>query len=559
MTLLTTNKWFNAAIHNNTVVMQELLDQVGIEQFNEEGCNALHLASMHNATHVAQLLLSHKANIEAQEKVSNCTPLLLASSSGHVEITLILLQAGANIYAQDNYEWSILHWIASEDHLRLFDAIYSVNSTILSSLTVVKRWNGIGPLHMVNSPDMAKRLILIGASIDEQTVDGDTPLFEAIVQNYIDVVLFFLKQHANMLHVNDKNETALDVADVMKHSQLKEVFTTALTKQNQKDRKKTRYIDNKTASLQIRPYNTNENSRSLEAYNLALSLISKYHKAYSSNLMIEAMRIAQCYYAGKHWDLDIRLIEYHASTRMDLLFFTMIAYYRSNLTVKSAKTNRQHGQSTGEYRACHSALLPALYDTQKTYTAPYYNLRRAAPAVSYYNTSIFDGTHFEDALNATVELHCSVNYFDSYYIENTMRDVALRILNQVSSGALNPIQGMNAFLNAFHQHFTSIEHAYYNKQELQTSPQSTRFLIHAAQYKGTFFNTCGIEQSSDNSTNLQLKDDYIQAQLPLSKAKRVDFQDKRRFFSTQEKETIYQSAYLQTKQDMDLPVAYQHI
>ena len=502
MTLLNT-KWFNAAIHNNTLVIQELLEQVDIEQFDEDGYNALHLAAMHNATHVAQLLLSHKANIEARETVSDCTPLLLASSSGHVEVTLLLLKAGANIYAQDNCEWSMLHWIANEDHLKLFDAVYNVNPAILSSLTAVKRWNGIGPLHMVNSPDMAKRLILIGASIDEQTVDGDTPLFEAIAQNYIDVVLFFIKQHANMLHVNYKNETALDVADVMKHGQLKEVFTTALTKQNQKDRKKTHYIDNKTASLQIRPYHTNENTRSLEAYNLALSLVSQYHKACSSNLMTEARRIAQCYYAGKHWDLDIRLIEYHASTRMDLLFFTMIAYYRSNLTVKSAKTNRQHGQSTGEFRACHSALLPALHDTQKTYTAPYYNLRRVAPAVSYYNTSIFDGTHFEDALNATVELHCSVNYFDSYYIENTMRDQAIAIINQVSLGKLNPIEGMNAFLRAFHQHFVDIAQSYYTKSELKTSPTSTRFLIHAAQYRGTFFNTCGIEKPSDSTTNIQ--------------------------------------------------------
>ena len=512
-------EWFQAVTRNDTQCIARFLENgFDIETRNDTQYTALHVAAEHNYTDMANLLLDNKAIIDSKRSYEY-TPLLDAAAYGHVEMTLFLLKRGANVHERDDSEWSMLHWIANEDHVALIHALSIQLPAIIPSLITVKRWNGIAPLHMVNSADMAKQLILLGASIDDETSgSGSTPLIEATEQNQLEVVICLVRHGANILHVNHRNETALDIAGEMRYPSIKSFFEDILCKQNNSRRKKTDYIENRTAALQMR-------DRGVDHY----------------------------------------LIEFHASRRMDLFFFTLIAYYNSKLTIDIEQTNRQHGQGSEKTNTagCHSAILTSLWDTEKQRTSHQYNTRNATGMISY-RTGILNGTHFEDSLNLTVELDKSVNYFDSYYIEGRsktnmkMRACALEILNDVSSGKLDPIQGMNKFLQRFNNHFLTVQEPYINHKEIPTSPKNTRASIFEAQYKGSFFNTCGFKSSNEIPSVIELKDDYIQAQLPLTKQDRVALKETHGFFSIRDKQAIYKKAFLQVKKDIDLPVQYQH-
>lgn len=513
-------KWFRAVKHNDTEVIGDLLQNgFDIEACNDTQRTALHVAAENNAVDVAILLLRHHANIEAKMSDKG-TPLLDAAACGHVEMTLLLLTHGANFAAKDQNEWGVMHWIANEDQLRLIDALCLQRPELISNWLTAKRWNGIAPIHMVSSAHMTKKLIALGVTVDEVTSEyGSTPLIEATEQNQLDIVICLVRHGANILHTNHRHETALDIADRTSAHTIKAFFEETLSKQNNPQRKKTNYMDNRTAALQMR-----------------------------------------------HEGVDLRHIKFHASLRMDLFFFTLIAYYQSKLTIDIEQTNRQHGQGSNKTNtaACHSAILTSLWDTERERSSHHYNTRNA-PTVTSYRTGILNGTHFEDSLNLTVELDKAVNYFDTQCIEGKtktnqkMRAAALNILNDVSSGKYDPIAGMNQFLNLLHRHFLTIQTAYIGHKELVTSPKATRSDIFTAQYKGSFYNTCGFKSEKRAPDRIELHEDYIQAQLPLTKKERTSLRDQPGLFSTRDKKKIYQAAFLRVKQDMDLPVQYQHI
>jgi hypothetical protein len=142
-------------------------------------------------------------------------------------------------------------------------------------------------------------------------------------------------------------------------------------------------------------------------------------------------------------DITKSFIMEHASRRVDLFFYTLVAYYNSGLSPIQGRTSLQHGKGrnmddkTNITQACHSSFLPALID--ETINETYANHQK-------YN-SILSGTHFSDSLNSTVELPIIVNEFDDE-LENKQfcRKKSIEILNQVSMGKMNPIEGLNQFM-----------------------------------------------------------------------------------------------------------------
>jgi hypothetical protein len=136
-------------------------------------------------------------------------------------------------------------------------------------------------------------------------------------------------------------------------------------------------------------------------------------------------------------------IKEHAARRVDLFFYTLVAYYNTGLSPLQGHTSLQHGKGrntddlTNMTQACHSSLLPALIDENSTL-----NFRNMQT-----HDSILSGTHFLDNLNSTVELPVMVNEFDGE-LENTYlcRDKSIHILQKVSAGEISPIEGLNQFM-----------------------------------------------------------------------------------------------------------------
>ncbi len=132
----------------------------------------------------------------------------------------------------------------------------------------------------------------------------------------------------------------------------------------------------------------------------------------------------------------------HANRRVDLYFYTLIAYYKTAVCPTNGHTQLQHGRGRtvdGDLnltQACHSSFTPSLVDNT------IYDNRRGK---SRYK-SLLSGTHLMNNLNATVELPPFVNALDDV-LENACRVKSIELLQDVSVGTINPIQGLCLFLN----------------------------------------------------------------------------------------------------------------
>lgn len=156
----------------------------------------------------------------------------------------------------------------------------------------------------------------------------------------------------------------------------------------------------------------------------------------------------------------------HANRRIDLLFYTLLAYYNTQFIPTLACTTLQHGIGTNHSdgtsitHACHSSFLPALVD--KTI---YDN-----ESLGCKNKSLICGLHLMHSLNATVELPKAVNYFDSL-LENDFegRKICLEILGYVALGELNPIAGLSLLLNIMERILKQIKKVLQHSKEINPS------------------------------------------------------------------------------------------
>ncbi len=542
------DKWFIATKKNDVNTIKNLLkNNLNIEVRNKKQQTALHVATQHNALEVIELLIQHHCDLEAKDKeqrtalhiaaengtteaaeilIKNgshieakmsdgATPIIHAVGNKKRQMVLLLLKSGAKVDAKDESGWSVMHWAAHTNDLQITTLLYQHKRQLIFSVLS----NGLAPLHMAESPKMVKKLIALGTPVDLiMKEDQNTPLIEAVYQAQVAVAICLVNQGANILYVNEKGQSAFSLSKITSlelYSFFEKIVSPVKNKSQRLVRTQVAFEKNDT---------------------MALSL--------------------------KKNGIDRQLIQTHASRRVDLFFYTLIAYYNSKLTVHIEDTHIQYGKGSrkNNTHACHSAILPSLWDTIHEEPSHTQNTRNN-PGVTSYRTGILNRTHFEKSLNATVELDVSVNYFDSNYVEshstqqNGMRAKALAILNQTSQGKSDPIKGLKTFLTHMRDNFLAKKQCYLDKENLKTSPKETRSAIYKAEFYGTFFNACGFNKEEEIPNKIQIQEDYIIASLPLSSAERVFFPHLDRV----KKKEMIQKAYQTIKHDMDLPVKYLNI
>lgn len=164
----------------------------------------------------------------------------------------------------------------------------------------------------------------------------------------------------------------------------------------------------------------------------------------------------------------------HAARRVDIFFYVLVAYYQSNLVPIQGDTKLQHGsgrrikKKIGLTHACHSSFFPTLIDET------IHNVIIKGKSLSFnkknstIKQSLLDGTHFYDNMNSTMELPLFVNNLD-YQLEGKIeipsvcRQNALNIIRMVSSGDINPIQGLVQYLKTMSDTFNDLE---FNKKSV---------------------------------------------------------------------------------------------
>ncbi|XP_055085359.1 ankyrin-3-like isoform X4 [Periophthalmus magnuspinnatus] len=134
-----------------------LKNGVDINICNQNGLNALHLASKEGHVEVVSELIKHGANVDAATKKGN-TALHIASLAGQTDVVKELVTHGANVNAQSLNGFTPLYMAAQENHL-----------------------------------DVVQFLLDNGSSQSIATEDGFTPLAVALQQGHDQVVSLLLE------------------------------------------------------------------------------------------------------------------------------------------------------------------------------------------------------------------------------------------------------------------------------------------------------------------------------------------------------------------------------
>ncbi|XP_034291217.1 ankyrin-3 isoform X5 [Pantherophis guttatus] len=137
--------------------LEYLKNGVDINICNQNGLNALHLASKEGHVEVVSELIQRGANVDAATKKGN-TALHIASLAGQTEVVKVLVTNGANVNAQSQNGFTPLYMAAQENHL-----------------------------------EVVKFLLDNGASQSLATEDGFTPLAVALQQGHDQVVSLLLE------------------------------------------------------------------------------------------------------------------------------------------------------------------------------------------------------------------------------------------------------------------------------------------------------------------------------------------------------------------------------
>jgi ankyrin repeat protein len=171
------------------------------------GKTQLYWASQHGNLRMAQLLIKHGADVNAQH-VAGWHPLHIASCSGHLETLRLLIGSGADVNSRDG-DWTALYLAAEEGHLEVVRVLLENGAD-----PNVQRRNGTS-FHRAwknGHLDVAELLLKYGADINTPCMYGETLLHRAAKNGDQKIALQLLERGANIHTRSYVGKTPLQIA-----------------------------------------------------------------------------------------------------------------------------------------------------------------------------------------------------------------------------------------------------------------------------------------------------------------------------------------------------------
>lgn len=136
-------------------------------------------------------------------------PIFSACENGDIrEVEQMILQDRSCVHAQDNFQFTPLHAVASTDLVDIAQLLLTNGARIDAKNDV-----GITALHIANYPSMTELLIASGAQIDILDNEGNSPLISLAGEpDGLDSMELLLKAGARVNLRNKAGETALSVS-----------------------------------------------------------------------------------------------------------------------------------------------------------------------------------------------------------------------------------------------------------------------------------------------------------------------------------------------------------
>jgi ankyrin repeat protein/beta-lactamase regulating signal transducer with metallopeptidase domain len=223
---------------------------VDVNETDQTGQTALHLAARHGHKAVVELLLDRDADVHAQRKrwpQLGATPLHEAAKHGHKEIVEVLLANGSEVNERDGSRWTALHYAARNGHKEIVKVLLTngadVNARDKASKTPVERamegnqrevvellvakGADISPLCLAaytGDSARVKSLIQNGADVNIRTQAGITPLCYVAHQGSKDMVQLLVDNGADVNTKDNWNWTPLHSAAEKGHKDVAELL-----------------------------------------------------------------------------------------------------------------------------------------------------------------------------------------------------------------------------------------------------------------------------------------------------------------------------------------------
>lgn len=179
-----------------------------IEENNEDFINNIHNKFLNacedgNLHDVIELYKNHKINVNYQRQ-KNKTPLIYASRGGSFEIVKFLIENGADLNLQDVNKNTALIFATLFNYNEIAEYLITQGSNL-----TLKNNQECSPLHVAASVGniyIIKILYDKGMDLNDEDINGNTPIFISTLNNYPDTVKYFLHKKVNInIHNNSKD------------------------------------------------------------------------------------------------------------------------------------------------------------------------------------------------------------------------------------------------------------------------------------------------------------------------------------------------------------------
>jgi ankyrin repeat protein len=122
---------FEACAAGELERVERLLEGRALNDYSADGWTPLHLAAFFGHTKVAELLLSHEADVSARSRNPNGnTPLHAALAGNHKFVAGLLIGRGADVNAADAAGWRPLHLAAANNNMDAVKALIAQGADV---------------------------------------------------------------------------------------------------------------------------------------------------------------------------------------------------------------------------------------------------------------------------------------------------------------------------------------------------------------------------------------------------------------------------------------------
>ena len=220
-------------IHNSELALKLIDANANIDIKRRNNDSALICALKEGENPIASYLISSGCNVDSIGE-NGQTPLIVAINTDSIELIMQLLNAGADVNIQDSEELSAIDYACQIGNNEIINAMIFSNQHLLNFDDIDIDFNLCEIMDTGNIIALENAIVL-GAEIDKQNTDGQTPIQHAVSTHNIHALNILIEAKCNINFKDPNKRTPLINAVILKQIDTVKALLAAGAKLNEKD------------------------------------------------------------------------------------------------------------------------------------------------------------------------------------------------------------------------------------------------------------------------------------------------------------------------------------